>query len=138
MALERKRAYDDESLELFDDHVVTISEVVSNIYRVLIYSDSNMPFSGDSGDLFKIKVERGSSAAVPWLTITNTVMATPSCQSIKLDDISLRLDESASVKGVAYRNNSKSAKYSINGMIIQEPKSGQILISDGKKYISDK
>lgn len=138
VALERKRAYDDESLELFDDHVVTISEVASNIYRVLIYSDSNMPFSGDSGDLFKIKVERGSSAAVPWLTITNTVMATPSCQSIKLDDISLRLDESASVKGVAYRNNSKSAKYSINGMIIQEPKFGQILISDGKKYISDK
>ena len=137
VALERKRAYDDETLGLFDDHIVTFSEVTSNIYRVLIYSDSNIPFSGNSGDVFKIKVERGSSFAVPWLTITNTVMATPSCQSIKIDDITLRLDESASVKGVAYRNISKSGKYSISGMKIQDPKSGQILISDGKKYISD-
>ena len=137
VAKEGKRMFDDEALGLFDDHIVTISEVSSKIYRVLIYSGCNMPFSGISGDVFKMQVERGVSSAVPWLTVTNIVMATPSGQSIRVDDISLRLDESASVKGVTYSNHSNSRKYSINGMVIQKPKSGQILISDGKKYVSE-
>ena len=44
-------------MERASGHTATLASVGSNLYRLIIFSLNNTPFTGDSGDLFSIKIK---------------------------------------------------------------------------------
>ena len=69
------------------DHVISCRQVSSGAIRVVCYTNTNQPFSGDSGNLFYITVSTPNSAAGDYtINLKNSFLTTSDFNEIAIPD----------------------------------------------------
>jgi len=84
IALNRNRLYDTDSL--YDDHIISCVWQYDNTYRIIAYSNNNIPFKDVSGELLKVHISGPSTPN--YIRLRNFVFASPTGEGCLCDGLS--------------------------------------------------